>query len=106
MYKRLLPQLMFLLALAVSQPARAESDPEVHQRRLREELKLTEQQSAEVRKIFEKKRGKLEALRRQKHEIVEQARDRLRALLTPEQLQKFDRLREERRQQRGHRRAH
>ncbi len=62
--------------------------------KLRRELNLDERQAAEVRKILDETRNEYRALRseaRPRFDAVRQsARTRIRALLTPEQQQRFD----------------
>jgi Spy/CpxP family protein refolding chaperone len=62
--------------------------------RMRQDLQLTDQQAAEVRRILEQTRGDYRALRseaRPRFDTIRQsARTRIRALLTPEQQQRFD----------------
>jgi len=62
--------------------------------RMRRDLNLTDQQAAEVRRILEQTRGDYRALRaeaRPRFDAIRQsARTRIRALLTPEQQQRFD----------------
>jgi Spy/CpxP family protein refolding chaperone len=67
--------------------------------RLQTELKLSEQQKQEVGKIFEDTRPQLEALRKQGMELREKMRERLKAVLTAEQMEKFDKLHQARREQ-------
>lgn len=95
--KRTLVSIVFLAGFLLSLNVQAEMDPEVHQRRMREELKLNDQQAEEVRKIFEEARPQLEALRQQRKEIHDKMREKLKAVLTPEQQQKFEKMHEERR---------
>lgn len=68
--------------------------------RLQTELKLSEQQKLEVGKIFDETKPQMEALRKQGQELREKMRDRLKAVLTAEQMEKFDKLHQERREQR------
>lgn len=67
-------------------------------------LDLSAEQEAQVRRIFEESRSRLEALRRESEprytEIRRQADERLRQVLTPEQWQKFQQSREEGRSRR------
>ena len=79
--------------------ARAESrggrhTPEHMFEKMRRELELDERQSAEVRKILDETRNEYRALRseaRPRFDAIRQsARTRIRALLTPEQQQRFD----------------
>ena len=62
--------------------------------RMRRDLQLTDQQAAEVRRILEQTRGDYRALRAEARprfdSIRQSARTRIRALLTPEQQQRFD----------------
>ncbi|MFM8331017.1 MAG: hypothetical protein ACKN9T_04960 [Candidatus Methylumidiphilus sp.] len=68
--------------------------------RLQTELKLSEQQKQEVGKIFEETKPQLEALRKQGEELRAKMKERLRAVLTAEQMDKFEKMRQERRTQR------
>lgn len=68
----------------------------MHERfeRMRTELNLTDQQTAAVRTILDETRNEYRALRTELRPRFEEprlkARSRIRALLTPEQQQKFD----------------
>ena len=79
--------------------ARSESrggkrDPEQMFEKMRRDLELDERQAAEVRKILDETRNEYRALRseaRPRFDAIRQsARARIRALLTPEQQQRFD----------------
>jgi Spy/CpxP family protein refolding chaperone len=82
--------------------SRASSDrPEARERamnerfeKMRSELNLTDQQTASVRTILDETRNEYRALRTELRprfdEPRQKARTRIRALLTPEQQQKFD----------------
>ncbi|MGZ6194303.1 MAG: Spy/CpxP family protein refolding chaperone [Candidatus Binataceae bacterium] len=63
--------------------------------RIQRELKLTPAQHDQVLAIVNETRSKVinlrEEFQRQRHETILQARSRVRALLTPEQQEKFDR---------------
>lgn len=69
-------------------------DPERIFEKMRSELSLDERQSTEVRKILDETRNEYRALRseaRPRFDAIRQsARTRIRALLTPEQQQRFD----------------
>jgi Spy/CpxP family protein refolding chaperone len=69
-------------------------NPEHMFERMRRDLELNEQQSAEVRKILDETRNEYRTLRseaRPRFDTIRQsARTRIRALLTPEQQQRFD----------------
>ncbi len=68
-------------------------------------LQLSDEQKPQVRQIFDDTRGQLEALRRETEprvdEIRRQADERLQKVLTPEQWQRFQQEREQRRGRRG-----
>ncbi|HEU4508367.1 MAG TPA: periplasmic heavy metal sensor, partial [Pyrinomonadaceae bacterium] len=72
---------------------------------LAERLQLTEDQKAKVQEIFSDTREQVRALRRESEpkmdEIRRQADGRLQTVLTPEQWQKFQTVREEFRPRRG-----
>lgn len=69
-------------------------NPEQMFEKMRRELDLDERQSTEVRKILDETRNEYRALRteaRPRFDAIRQsARTRIRALLTPEQQQRFD----------------
>jgi len=69
-------------------------NPERMFEKMRSELELDERQSAEVRKILDETRNEYRALRSEARprfdSIRQSARTRIRALLTPEQQQRFD----------------
>ena len=69
-------------------------NPEHMFEKMRRELELDERQSAEVRKILDETRNEYRSLRseaRPRFDAIRQsARTRIRALLTPEQRQRFD----------------
>ena len=69
-------------------------NPEHMFEKMRRELDLDEQQSGEVRKILDETRNEYRALRteaRPRFDAIRQsARTRIRALLTPDQQQRFD----------------
>lgn len=69
-------------------------NPEQMFEKMRRELELDERQSAEVRRILDETRNEYRALRseaRPRFDTIRQsARTRIRALLTPEQQQRFD----------------
>ena len=72
---------------------------------LAERLQLTADQKAKVQEIFSDTREQLQAVRRETEprmeEIRRQADGRLQTVLTPEQWQQFQRIRDERRRARG-----
>ena len=68
---------------------------------LEEELKLTSDQSQKIRAILEEAHRESEVIRREfgprLHEQMERTRGRIEALLTPEQKERFERMRRDRR---------
>ncbi len=68
-------------------------------------LQLSDEQKPQVRQIFGDTRDQLEALRKESEprvaDIRRQADERLQKVLTPEQWQRFEQVREEMRQRRG-----
>ena len=83
-----------LRAGAARTESRGRRDHEEVFERMRRDLQLNDSQSAEVRKILEQTRGDYRALRAEARprfdSIRQSARTRIRALLTPEQQQRFD----------------
>ena len=63
--------------------------------RMERALKLTPAQREQVMGVMEDTRSKIvqmhQELRRQRHQLLSQASDRIRAILTPEQQKEFDR---------------
>lgn len=83
--------------------AQAEMDDLRQQRqmeRLDMELHLSDQQKQELRKIFDEARPQFEALRKQGQALREQIDTRMKAVLTAEQKEKYDKLRQQRMEQR------
>ncbi len=92
---------LIVAGILVCSGVRAELDEQKHlqsMQRLQTELKLNEQQKQEVSKIFEETRPQLEALRKQGQELREKMRTRLKAVLTAEQMEKFEKLHQQRRE--------
>jgi len=89
---------MFACFAAQAEPDGQTTHPPLQ--RLQTELKLTDQQKQEVGKIFEETRPQLEALRKQMRELRDKMRERLKTVLTAEQMEKFDKLHQERREMR------
>lgn len=77
-------------------PPRGESARERHLQYLVRELKLTPEQTEQVRRILDETRQEFLQLRNEMHprfeEIRRRSRQRLRAVLTPEQQAKFDEM--------------
>ena len=88
-------------------PSRRESAREWHLRYLTKELGLTPEQTEQVRRILDETRQEFLQLRNEMRprfeEIRRRSRERLRAVLTPEQQAKFEELMR-REEQRRHRR--
>lgn len=89
-------------------PPPGTEEPRFHPRmeRLQNELKLDEKQVKDVEKIFEDMRPEMEAMRKQWQGMREKMRERLKTVLTAEQLEKFDQLRQERRREAMGRHGH
>ena len=104
--KKTIATLMILAGLLAWSVTQAEMDSQNHLQRMKSELNLTDQQEQEVRKIFEETRPQLEALRQQRREIHEKMKERLKGVLTAEQMQKFEQIHEERKAQRKMHRQH
>lgn len=83
-----------LRAGAARTEGRSRRDHEEVFGRMRRDLQLTDQQADEVRRILEQTRSDYRALRAEARprfdSIRQSARTRIRALLTPEQQQRFD----------------
>ena len=91
---------LFACAPAGAEPEQPPGHPHRLQR-LQTVLKLSDQQRDEIAKIFEETRPQLEALRRQGQELREKTQARLKAVLTAEQMAKYEKLRQERREKNG-----
>ena len=92
---------LILVGILACSAARAEHDEQkqLHRmERLQKELNLNEQQKQEFEKIFEETKPQLEALRKQGQELREKMHARLKAVLTPEQMEKFEKLHRERKE--------
>ena len=87
--------------------ARNDGHPGNRVEMLAERLQLTEEQKTKVQEIFNDTREQVRAVRRESEpkmdEIRRQADGRLQTVLTPEQWQKFQTVREEFRPRRGRR---
>lgn len=59
---------------------------------LKEELKLTPQQTEEVDKALKESRAKKEAIRKEMKDIGNKTRERINAVLTPEQAEKYKKM--------------
>ena len=79
---------------AARSEARGRRDPEQMFEKMRRDLQLDDRQAAEARRILDETRNEYRALRgeaRPRFDAIRQsARTRIRALLTPEQQQRFD----------------
>jgi len=95
---------LILATLLVSTATQAETDESNKQQhrlqRLQAELKLTDPQKDEIGKIFDEARPQLEALRKQGQELREKMQARLKAVLTAEQMEKYEKLHQQRKERR------
>jgi Spy/CpxP family protein refolding chaperone len=98
---------LILLGILAASSAIAESEDGQTSRplqKLQSELKLNEQQTRDVKQIFDDTKPELEALRKQVQAVMEKRQQRLKAVLTAEQWEKFEQLKQERRDNRRQRR--
>jgi Spy/CpxP family protein refolding chaperone len=99
---------LVLAGLLACSAAHAEPDEQKQARQLQKlqtELKLSEQQKQAVGKIFDETKPQLEALRKQRQELRDKMRERLKAVLTAEQMEKFDKLHQEHKAQKQQKRS-
>ena len=75
-------------------------DPQSKLERMTKKLDLTQEQQNTILPILQDKHQKMEALHSQMKEVRKNARSQVEAQLTPEQLEKFKKAREERKQKR------
>lgn len=94
-----------ILALNVYRGLARQRDPRDRFEQMAERLQLSGDQKTKVQEIFTDTREQLRAVRRESEpkmdEIRRQADGRLQTVLTPEQWQQFQSLRDEMRQRRG-----
>ncbi|HEX6730935.1 MAG TPA: periplasmic heavy metal sensor [Pyrinomonadaceae bacterium] len=85
--------------------ARDEGDPRDRIERLSQRLQLNEDQKTKMQQVFSDTREQLSALRKESepkvNEIRRQADERMKLILTPEQWQQFQKMRDEMRHRRG-----
>jgi Spy/CpxP family protein refolding chaperone len=87
------------VTVSAAEPGRRHAGPPIE--RLAAQLELDDTQKAEVQRIFQEHRAKLEADRKQRQEEL---RQQLATVLSAEQMQKLDELREQRKGRHGMRR--
>lgn len=75
-------------------------DPQSKMERLTKKLDLTQEQQNNILPILQNKHEKMEALHNQMKEVRKNAMSQVEAQLTPEQLEKFKKAREERKMKR------
>jgi Spy/CpxP family protein refolding chaperone len=94
-----------ILALNVYRSFARDRNPRDRFEQMSERLQLNDEQKTKVQEIFADTREQLRAVRRESepkvNEIRRQADGRLQTVLTPEQWQKFQSIRDEMRQRRG-----
>lgn len=94
-----------ILALNVYRGFARDRNPRDRFEQMAERLQLTDDQKTKVQEIFTDTRDQLRAVRRESepkvNEIRRQADGRLQTVLTPEQWQKFQSIRDEMRPRRG-----
>lgn len=67
-------------------------DPQKHLDTLSKKLELTDQQRGQVEQIMNDYRGRIEALKGQMEALQKEKRERINAVLTPEQQEKFQKM--------------
>jgi Spy/CpxP family protein refolding chaperone len=94
-----------ILALNVYRSWARERGPEPRFEQLSQRLQLNEDQKTKVQQIFSDTREQLDALRKESEprmdDIRRQADQRMQQVLTPEQWQQFQKMREDMRHRRG-----
>lgn len=75
-------------------------DPQSKMERMTKKLALTQEQQNNILPILQSKHEKMEALHNQMKEVRENAMSQVEAQLTPEQLEKFKKAKEERKMKR------
>jgi len=87
-----------VVLLAVSSAAFAEkghhSDPQKHLDTLAKKLELTDQQRGQVEQIMNDYRGRMEALKGQMDALQKEKHEKINAVLTPQQQEKFKKMQE------------
>ena len=67
-------------------------DPQKHLDRLTKKLELTDQQRGQVEQIVNDYRGRMESLRSQMEALQKEKHEKISAILTPEQKEKFEKM--------------
>ena len=67
-------------------------DPQKHLDRMTKKLELTEQQRGQVEQIMTDYRGRMESLRGQMEALQKEKHEKISAVLTPEQQEKFKKM--------------
>lgn len=87
-----------VLMLAASSAAFAEKghhgDPQKHLDTLTKKLELTDAQRGQVEQIMNDYRGRMEALKGQMDALQKEKHEKINAVLTPEQQEKFQKMKE------------
>ena len=69
-------------------------DPQKHLDRLTKKLELTAQQRGQVEQIMNDYRGRMEGLRSQMEALQKEKREKISAVLTPKQREKFEKMKQ------------
>ena len=94
---------MVVVMLAASPAAFAkgkEHDPQKHLDSLTKKLELTDQQRSQVEQITNDYRSRMESLRSQMDALHKEKREKISAVLTPEQREKFEKMKQHKGQRR------
>ena len=89
---------VMVVMLAASSVAFAEKehhgDPQKHLDRLSKKLELTDQQRGQVEQVMNEYRGRMEALRSQMEALQKEKHEKISAVLTPAQREKFEKMKQ------------
>lgn len=84
----------------------ADSDAKNHHlEHMSKKLQLTETQQTQVKAVFDKNASQREALRESMRNLRQSTNKEIRAILTPEQQQKFDKMKQKRKDKHDHKKS-
>ena len=97
---------VMLAASSVAFAKGKDHDPQKHLDRMTKKLELTEQQRGQVEQIMTDYRGRMDGLRSQMEALRKEKHEKISAVLTPEQKEKFDKMKQHKGKGRGWFRKH